>query len=765
MKQTVRTVVGKLPAEEQVIQRLNTHPPAIDALPEAHVDIPRASQAVERLHAETKASLGALARARGQAAPAQLDVQHFTKALSGYADDLPAQLGAEQKTLQGRLLAKLEPGLKKPVGPSAALSQEAAAARLKFFQSRNFNQLRGFSRVGGVLIGQEPSRRAGAGLDVVDLRWEVEGPRMRLILVSADGQEVRSRPYRRALVYLALAYAADGRKVAVTIADAYPLGEHSILLHPALVDTPLGRRVIELDQFIYRYTRDDEEQKKAVETFYALDELYRWAWAKRVLAMSQQEIQRVGGMLTAEVRDKLLAEVRQVNERARATVDAADPRQLARAWAARAHFTDATHSPWTARKRYYDENLVRLIGGQAALAADFEAFGVRFDRAASEDFHQLLDSFDRAVRDQREEKANDALRDIFFYWLVEPPAFGLRNIVREQSFAAELPQLVLRDGQDPGAPFDLFLQMVFTHEPDFAGRYPEPAEGEDDRWWEFAALSPSIRQQVTRGVAGDARAQTILADVAEFTYLQRLFRASLGGHLGEGLAVEKLVALAGTAAPAAPPLSTRTLRWDMREGPCEVAVARGWLLVLGQALPHFDPSWQPTWLDGLKSRNPLDESDFADVFGEWSARLSREVERLPADEGRRRWCRDTLAALEPYRLLVTEAAAEQRRFKQAVERLQQRAQGGAESAEWRRDWEKEFDARARWQQDWGRRWEARKFAEPGSAPGKEVDTLQTLVRLVEQVRPARELREALGVARDERQTPEERVAPLPSLDW
>src|SRR5262249_18024507 len=149
MKQTVRTVVSKLPAEEQVLSRLDTHPPGIDVRPEPHVDVPRAAQAVERFHADTKATVDALARARGRTPPVQIDAQRFTKALSGYADDLPAQLGAEQKTLHGKLLAKLEPTPKNPVGSAGELFKKGSPSQLKFYQGRDFNRLRGFPRVGG----------------------------------------------------------------------------------------------------------------------------------------------------------------------------------------------------------------------------------------------------------------------------------------------------------------------------------------------------------------------------------------------------------------------------------------------------------------------------------------------------------------------------------------------------------------------------------------------------------------------------------------
>jgi hypothetical protein len=777
LKQVVRTVVNKVPTEEQVLTRLRDYPPGIDVRAEPHLDVRRASQAVEHFYADTKQNLGALARARGQTLPVHLDAERFTKALATYGDDLPAQLGAEGKTLQSQLLSRLEPKARGPGAPAAAAGEEINASRLKLFQGRDFNRLRGFNRVGGVLIGNDPARRNGAPPDVVDLHWEEDGPNVRLGLVSADGQTVWSRPCRRSLVHLALVYAADGRKVAVTIADAYPLGEHSILLHPALVDTPLGVRVIELDQFILRYTRDDEQQRKAVEGLHADAELYRWAWGKRVLTMDQGDVERIARLLKEEFRGKVLEEVRQVKEHAREVVDSADPKLLAQAWARRGQFADPQQSPWTARGRYYDANLVRLITKLAESSADLNAFRREFDGAAARDFRQLVSSFDGAVHREDEKAAGDSLRELFFYRLAQPPSFGLRYIVREQSFAPELSQLVPRDAQGAGVPFDFFLQLVFTSEPGFAGRSPEPAEGEeDDRWWEFAALSGSIRQQVTQGVAHDGRAQAILADVAEFTSLQRLFRAALNGHLGERFAVEKLVALTDATASPAGRAPTRTLRWDMREGPAEVVAALGWLQVLGRSLPRLDTSWEPTWLDRLKTRSPLEEADLVQVLGEWSGKLEREVDRLPANSAAANWSRTTRATLEPYRRLVTEAAAERQHFRQAMERQEKQAKADPNSDLWRREWEKEFDAHARWHEDWGRRWQqARDDHKLAPAPGlagnesapvrQAVEALQMLAALVEQTQAAQELRAACGVARDERQTLEERAAPLPGLDW
>jgi hypothetical protein len=777
LKQTMRTVVGRVPEDKAVLSRLVDHPPGVDLKPEQHVNVPRAKAAVENFHANTRKTLEAWERGRPAAGPVSIDSRRLTMSLTSYADELPAQLAAEMKTPQGKLLTEFEK--KFPIRKTASqVAAETNASRIKFLQSRNFNRLQGFHRVGGVLIGREPEKGEVASA-LTDLRWEMDGPKVRLILGTEDGKEIRSRPYNRNLVYLALAYAADGRTVAVTIADAYPLGEHCILLHPTLVDTPLGRRVIELDHFILDNTRQDKRHDKVVRAFYARNALYRWAWAQRVLAMSQVELDRLGEKLQPEFRTKIMDSIREIKEEARQVVAGANLKLLAEAWATKEQFGDAEYSPWPARKRFYDEKLVRLILDQAARADKLDSFCWNFEAAAQSEWQRLVSSIHEANLQGNDELAEQFLREVFLYWLVEPPSFGLRNIVREKSFPADPSRMVLRDGQDPAGTFDFFLQMVFTSDPYFAGRYADASEEDDDRWWEFRTLSESIQRQVLQGTAGDEKAQTILADVTEFTYLQRLFRAALRGQLGERFEVEKLLALTEATTPAAPS-PIRTLRWDMREGPCEVVAAGTWLQVLGLYLPKLDPAWKPVWLDRTTIRNILEEADFVRVLGEWSAKLEQQLAQLPGgDDPRLQWCRETLPKLEQYRLLMAEAAREHRRFKQVTDRLvRQRAKGGNEREPevWRREWEKELGAFVKWQDDWGQRWEhceARHPLDPPKTPflqGKDkvsdcVEALKDLIHLVERTHAAREIRQALGVAKDEQQTLDEWISPLPNLNW
>ena len=178
----------------------------------------------------------------------------------------------EQRSQYEQWLAKLDsagPG-KPPSGVDVTLS------RARFLQGRDWNRLRGFSRVGGVLIGREAAR-GGPRPDVADLRWEADGPGLRLVLVRADGREVRSRPHRAGLIRQALAYAADGRKVAVTICDASPLGEHSVLLHPVFVDTPLEECASRDPKGLYRKARAGE-----VKNFTGIDSPYELPTAPEI---------------------------------------------------------------------------------------------------------------------------------------------------------------------------------------------------------------------------------------------------------------------------------------------------------------------------------------------------------------------------------------------------------------------------------------------------------------------------------------------------
>jgi len=103
--------------------------------------------------------------------------------------------------------------------------------------------------------------------------------------VSADGAELRSAPFPASIAYQALNYAADGRPLAVTMATAKPLPELKILLHPTLLDTSLGARIVDLDRLVDKHTGETPDHFREVATLRVTYEhaLYQLAWAQRLL--------------------------------------------------------------------------------------------------------------------------------------------------------------------------------------------------------------------------------------------------------------------------------------------------------------------------------------------------------------------------------------------------------------------------------------------------------------------------------------------------
>jgi hypothetical protein len=137
----------------------------------------------------------------------------------------------------------------------------------------------------------------GEGPTVRDLGWSVNDDEVLLKLQTADGRTHVLGPYPGAIAHIALAYAADGRPTTVTMVHADPLPELKILLHPALVDTPLGCRATRLDQFVDEFTGLSEElaavRAAATREVEAEIALYRYVWAIRLQTLLDGENARL----------------------------------------------------------------------------------------------------------------------------------------------------------------------------------------------------------------------------------------------------------------------------------------------------------------------------------------------------------------------------------------------------------------------------------------------------------------------------------------
>jgi hypothetical protein len=602
-KESLRVVLDKVPAAEDTAEVRRAHPPSVSDLPESHT---RTKEAGEHL-----ADLSKQWNPDGAAELAH----RLSEPLNRYEDLFPGQLGAENQTPRGRMITWLgglpedrppdrpRPGgggggfgdggfdgggsgsgvRRPPVRPSGGGGATAKASvpapprvSASFGRARSFTMLRGFSRVGGVLIGREPDADNAPPLDFRDLRWEEDGDKLRLVLVGPKDEVRRSRPFRKSLVYQALTYAADGRPLTVTMAKAEPLQELRILLHPTLVDTPLGLRAVELDRFVDRYTggKDFPQRAEATELVFAHLALYRLARAQRALVLLESAdfkdaatTFKIPDTALTQLRDEANKELADPLLQKGAALAMKDPKQL----------EDPKRSPLTVKKEFFDPALVEIILDSAKAGKDMDKFlsevrqrtdrqilllGASYRRA----LEHVRSSYSEATAEARMPALTKAYRE-----LVRPalpaPTFEPWSGVREMAYAARPEVLLPGDGEPLPSPFQFMLQIAFTAPPQFL-----PARGDneaaaeeysDQNPWEFPGLSDAIQRKVQAAVAGDKRSAEIHDDMAEFTVLQRLFRVAFEGKLGKQFPVERLVALTDATAPAkGTPRAVRTPRWN-----------------------------------------------------------------------------------------------------------------------------------------------------------------------------------------------------------
>lgn len=114
--------------------------------------------------------------------------------------------------------------------------------------STNFRMASRSFRVRGVLFGQDLE---ADNLNISELRWKFEPNREISITVKSSGIDRHLGMFDAGILNQALRYAADQRVIATTITP----GDGRVIsrvtyLHPTLLDTPLGCRIIEADRFV-----------------------------------------------------------------------------------------------------------------------------------------------------------------------------------------------------------------------------------------------------------------------------------------------------------------------------------------------------------------------------------------------------------------------------------------------------------------------------------------------------------------------------------
>ncbi|MEI9970696.1 MAG: hypothetical protein WDO73_00855 [Ignavibacteriota bacterium] len=458
--------------------------------------------------------------------------------------------GGGESAPRGSGASHLEQFLSKYAG--AGREVRMADVAFKAERALNFSMMRGFSRVGGVLFGQQPDPNSDR-LDLRDIRWEVAGRDVVLWLKGPDGKETKFGPVDQSLVHQALAFVVDGRVLAVTMTTARPLKELKILLHPALLDTPLGSRVVDLDRWVDTYaSRTFPQRAAAEERIDAQRDLYELATAARLLGLIECERVRVGANYRSDA-VQYLTRLSQRKAEAEAVIRADDLRQSASA--ALGSAGNNASGLFAAKPEFFDPALVSLIASCSV--------GSGLDRTLS------------CIQSRSQTAAASASKEDLKGWSADAPTFQIWSGVRELPYRVDRNLTFLigdaKTRQDPLWPLDFMLQVAFTSAPAFGSSTGNRMEYTDTTPWEFPDLHDGIRHLIAEQVTHPAPDSTTqqYPDVRNFVLLQRLFRVALSGGLGPKFPIEKLSLLTSATSGEIP--YCRTPRWNPRPGLLEAS--------------------------------------------------------------------------------------------------------------------------------------------------------------------------------------------------
>ncbi|MEP9387287.1 hypothetical protein [Mesorhizobium sp. KR9-304] len=518
---------------------IENRPPTLVRFEEAHVDFDRVRLAVDDYERAVTAG--------GRAAPQSIEaIAGFDDYFPGWRDGQPAGGGG------GGGGGGAGPAKPRPIITEAALrpAQVAEVRSPAFKSSRSFFRLSGSRRIGGVLIGRAPTDD-DVVLDFREMTWRSQGPDIVLSLKRGDGTVIDLPPADPEIVQLALVYAAEGRPIAATMTKATPLLELKIQLHPALVDTSLGCRAIEVDRYVDTYSGADPtvEQTRSAANDPLM--LYNYAWARRNLALVARSAPTI-------VPESLSAQIVSYAERNANGILANQSTVAAAALAfERKGALFEPQSLLVSKPGYFDPNLVGSMNYCSS-------------QATLEDFGACI--ADEAAADPRfddETQRNAAV--------APPPQYEVWSGVREREWSRDADLNFAGAGVRTTSPLEFMLQTAFATLPYFAPNVenwweedqPTLNDTVDESPWQFPSLDTRVDDVVRIAVATDAGRQDELRSIEEFVYLQRLFRAALDGKLGEQFPVQKLADL--TIATRDGVTEVRTPRWNARTGLLELS--------------------------------------------------------------------------------------------------------------------------------------------------------------------------------------------------
>lgn len=436
-----------------------------------------------------------------------------TAALNTFQDILPGRLGDEARTTAAEIGRRVEPGRTSPSGLESARA---------FSRSYSFAALRGYSQVGGVLIGRPPESGGDGRPDIVAIDWDwVDGDKLGLTLTTRAGTKHRFGPYPGHQMLHALTYAADRRPLAVSMISADPIPDLKVLVHPALLNNATGCRVVALDRVADEATQRASYRLQAERRVYAQNALYRMAWAVLVSRWITWET----GLDGSETQ-VILEYARKVREVARRELTT-ELTELRRSLAA------GEPSLIAAKSEFFDPTISEAGATCAAKGQTIEAI------------EQCL---------QQSKSSGSARRALTLL-----PEFQIWSGVRERPYPVDAGLNFLRRSSSTDWPFDFVVQVAFSHQG------PAGAEARDGEPWTLGTIQESLNRDIRNHVESQGRQAAIVSEVADFALLQRLFRAAFAGHLGAAFPMDRLAILSAQLnAKRAAADGYRTPQWNTR---------------------------------------------------------------------------------------------------------------------------------------------------------------------------------------------------------
>jgi len=439
--------------------------------------------------------------------------------VSSYEDHFPGTAAGVGNTDRSQFLKFRDPALKDEIA-----------------DARSFTHLRGSPHVGGVLIGVAPTTPRSP-LAFRDLEWKESGDSVTLTLVAANNRRFDLGPWRKQIVAQALAYAADGRPTAVTVLNVTRARAQRVLVHPALVNSPLGCRTIEIDKLVFDHFKLAQTNMKTVEE---QDDLYELASAIIVRRLAPANvIDPADKMLNA-----LLTEIPTLKENLANAPLATDLQSM----------FDPRRSPITVKDEYFDRPIVDVIR-----------------RCANQ---TKIDAYSGCIE-------HSPLGAITIKDAESIPVLNFVSGVRELPYSPDADLAFLREpSSNPLWPLDFDMQVVFDSPPPFGSRSHEKVE--DPNPWTFPSLHDLINQTIETLAKNNGYECSVIRDLREFTIAQRLFRTILSGAFGPSFPIEKLAALEHDTVSSLPSASVSTPKWISvaKDAPPEVAKLRGALGVV-----------------------------------------------------------------------------------------------------------------------------------------------------------------------------------------